>query len=340
MPDATEMIPIFKRGATVEKGGRTVVIDSEFVASLLSDFEAAYGDKDYKPPILREHERDGLRYGKVLALKADQEYVYAMLQWNAEVADLRRSNLISEFSPAFGFATDAHVPNLTYQNLLAEVSFTSIPRQKNLPPVEPATFHEIPVTFSDIIEGGPMATEEVETQVEVEDLDTQDPINALTARLDALEALVQEQGQQEALSDEDTSPEASHEASKEDVDDVVADKAVALAEENLALRERVQALEAKALRSELEQKIVDLDDETFDHLSKLKEVDTTLFEKTVTTLSEVPRANSKGTTLNAPKGVSGGPQTRMTLAEAKKIAMEKDLRGAAKVDFLQEMGVL
>lgn len=117
----------------------------------------------------------------------------------------------------------------------------------------------------------------------------------------------------------------------------VNDKIDALIEQNQQLQERIAHYERKDLRSDLSEKIQDLDDETFEDLVALKETNQSLFDKTVKRLSEV-------ITVNGPKGRTGNPtqpgQPEISLAEAKKKAEEKGLKGPAKLDYLQELGVL
>lgn len=149
-------------------------------------------DIGYLPPILREHKREGLVFGKVTDLALRNDGIYATAEMTAWLAELFDAGHLENWSPAFSFLfRHPHAPREWLSNFLKELSFVGVPQLKNLPGA--STFYEAIETL-DLADDGEDMDEILKKLLEqiarIEDglNGVQASVNDLTLRMDALSA--------------------------------------------------------------------------------------------------------------------------------------------------------
>ena len=115
-------------------GDRKFKVDDEFINRQLSDF-ADLTRGGYRPPLLREHTRNGERSGDVLALSSmtldgRPALIGAVAFSDPEADDKIKRGEVKYVSPAFGPLQDDE--GREYDFVLREVSLVAAPHQKNL----------------------------------------------------------------------------------------------------------------------------------------------------------------------------------------------------------------
>ena len=334
-----EKIPIFRVGQPVDTEKGTFTPDDKFIAQFIESFNAYYEDRSYRPPILREHRPEGINFGKVEGVSVENGVAFADVQWAEGMMDLRKKGIIAEFSPSFHKEyKDPHSDN-KFPLLMRELSIVAVPQLKNLPTPE-NHFYALFESNADVVEPKPFTfTFNEEPQMADEE---KDMMQKLSDRMDAIESQLAEMTEDEDVEEQDEHEDEEEEQTEDEEKPVenseASDTLQALRDQNKALLNRIKGFEDQALRQELGEKISDLDDETFEQLVSLKETNTDLYEKTVVTLSATEPTESK------PKGKTGNPakpgSVTVSLSEAKAKAIEMGLKGAEKVTYLQEQGVL
>ena len=115
-------------------GDRKFTVDDDFINRQLSDF-ATLTRGGYRPPLLREHTRNGERSGDVLALSSmtldgRPALIGAVAFSDPEAGDKIKRGEVKYVSPAFGPLQDDE--GREYDFVLREVSLVAAPHQKNL----------------------------------------------------------------------------------------------------------------------------------------------------------------------------------------------------------------
>lgn len=368
-----ERIPVFKIGVKVKHEAGDFTPDEEFISTMVSSFTEFHKDKSYRPPILRGHnDEEGITYGKVISLERDGDLLIANVEWADGMKELREGGKISNFSPSFHNEFQDPHSDKVYKYLFRELSFVSLPHLKNLPSTEvnhyslkgsvPEETVICPEPFT-LEEAQPMAQEE-EKKKELEE-EEKDPMQAFEARLSELEERFKKEfsedeedevkeNEEENEEDDDKDPEFEEDDEDdedepvENSEDTSGQPQTDLEQENADLKAKVKEYELKELRLSLSEHITDLDDDTFKDLVELKETSESLYNKTVTKLSETsfsetsfsetnketPETNVKGSTGFAEKGTKV-----YTKDEAVKLAEEKGIYGHKRLDFLEDLGV-
>ena len=111
-------------------------VDEDFISAQLRDF-ASLTKSGYRPPLLREHTRNGERSGDVLELSSTvidgrPALIGAVAFSDPEAEDKIKRGEVKYVSPAFGPLQDDE--GREYDFVLREVSLVAAPHQKNLSP--------------------------------------------------------------------------------------------------------------------------------------------------------------------------------------------------------------
>ncbi len=211
------------------------------------------GESKFKPPVQRQHDTStGMQEGEIHELRLSGSFLQALITFaDPEVREAYNLGKVRFFSPGFSLDfTDPHTGDDIGPTLL-ELSFVSEPQQKNLR--DP---REINPGVQLGAEGvTTMADEQLELAGTEEEFDAQASFEALTGRIDALEAAF-------AALQEGEEEEEEEEMSAKDA-------------EKAQLSARISELEDQNTRLALAP--YELSAEETDHLVKLKRTSPVLF---------------------------------------------------------------
>ncbi len=114
-------------------------VTTEILDALVEAFDARYSGRDRKPPVLREHTRDGITYGRLVALRRDGDKGIAEVEPNqmpvAPGVTLDKAvelGAVQNWSPGLSF--DQHAPHDARVDsiMIDELSFVAVSHLENL----------------------------------------------------------------------------------------------------------------------------------------------------------------------------------------------------------------